>query len=383
MPFSIKQPHQIIEADLQDLIEEQIPEGKNIEYKRELPNSTDESKKEFLADISSFANSAGGYLIYGVDEENGYPQKIPGIQTDNIDNEKLRLENIIREGIDPRIPGISIIAIPLHNQRFVFLIHIPKSYLSPHMVVFKNNSRFYARNSAGKYQMDVQEIRQAVLLSETVEEKIRNFRIERVALVNANQTPVQLAKDTKCIIHIIPYVSFSTKQAYDLKRCSEIAQKWFQPTTSSRYNLDGFVRFLGSREHPSDTYYQSFRNGHIEIVLTEFVHRTQDKMMIASRSLEQKIIDSIKNSLQFMQECGIEPPIFIFISLCGVKGIPLALPDNFQIYYVYEFDRDPVLVPELYIENYPDDYQQLPKFLKPLLDSMWNAAGLYESPYAR
>ena len=52
--------------DLERLIRDGVPEGKALEYKQALPTDTDGDKKEFLADVSSFANTAGGFLIYGM-----------------------------------------------------------------------------------------------------------------------------------------------------------------------------------------------------------------------------------------------------------------------------------------------------------------------------
>jgi schlafen family protein len=43
-----------------------VPESRTLEYKRELPGGTDSDRKEFLADVSSFANAVGGDLVYGV-----------------------------------------------------------------------------------------------------------------------------------------------------------------------------------------------------------------------------------------------------------------------------------------------------------------------------
>ena len=51
---------QITEEDLQALIDNSVLEGKTIEYKQSLPSNSDSDKKEFLADISSFANASGG-----------------------------------------------------------------------------------------------------------------------------------------------------------------------------------------------------------------------------------------------------------------------------------------------------------------------------------
>jgi len=63
-----KQVEDITEGELQKLIDEERIEKKVLEYKSELPGKNDSDKKEFLADISSFANAIGGDLIYGVIE---------------------------------------------------------------------------------------------------------------------------------------------------------------------------------------------------------------------------------------------------------------------------------------------------------------------------
>lgn len=169
------------EDNLLDLIANQVAEGRMLDYKLIQPGNSDDDKKEFLADVSSFANTAGGHLIFGMEEDQGIALNLPGISGFDSDREKLRLENIIRDGIAPRIAGISIQSVQLQNGNLVIVIHIPKSWSSPHMVTFKGTSRFFARNSAGKYQLDVQEIRQAVLLSESTAERIKSFRLDRLS----------------------------------------------------------------------------------------------------------------------------------------------------------------------------------------------------------
>ena len=47
---------QITQGDLQNLVDNKVLENRQIEYKRELSISNDAEKKEFLCDISSFAN---------------------------------------------------------------------------------------------------------------------------------------------------------------------------------------------------------------------------------------------------------------------------------------------------------------------------------------
>jgi hypothetical protein len=51
---------QIGKDEIDSLVENEVREGKTLEYKEKLAGSTDSEKKEFLADVSSFANAAGG-----------------------------------------------------------------------------------------------------------------------------------------------------------------------------------------------------------------------------------------------------------------------------------------------------------------------------------
>jgi len=62
---------QLIEADLLDLVTNAVAEGTTLDYKEELPTNQDESKREFLRDATSFANTAGGHLEHDVPRKRG------------------------------------------------------------------------------------------------------------------------------------------------------------------------------------------------------------------------------------------------------------------------------------------------------------------------
>jgi Putative DNA-binding domain len=66
-------PHEIKEVHLRNLINGQVPEGKTIDYKRDLPATSDSARKDFLADLCSFANAGGGYIVFGMTESQGLP----------------------------------------------------------------------------------------------------------------------------------------------------------------------------------------------------------------------------------------------------------------------------------------------------------------------
>lgn len=60
---------QIEKSDISALITNEVRENRMLDYKEKLPGSSDSEKTEFLADVSSFANAAGGYILYGVREK--------------------------------------------------------------------------------------------------------------------------------------------------------------------------------------------------------------------------------------------------------------------------------------------------------------------------
>ena len=102
---------QITKADIDALINEKRAESKTLEYKMKLSDQTEDAKKEFLADISSFANASGGDAIYGIESDkdangknNGQPKAVAPIISPNSDATKLLLESSIRDGIAPRLP---------------------------------------------------------------------------------------------------------------------------------------------------------------------------------------------------------------------------------------------------------------------------------------
>jgi len=372
---------QITEEDLQALVGNAVVERKTLEYKQSLPSNTDNEKKEFLADVSSFANASGGDIIYGIteDKKTGTPKSVEGLTIENGDQEIRRLDSIIATGIQPRLPSVTISPlIPLENSKVALIIRIPKSWVGPHQVTFQHHDKFYSRSSNAKNRMDVGALRIAFNLSETITDRIRNFRVDRISKIYANETPVPFYDTAKIVLHLIPIISFNPAQGYDI---SKIASKpaCMLPIGSSgwnsRYNLDGFLTYSGGREEPPHSYVQLFRNGIIEAV-KGWGLRSDGKKLIYGDD-ERELINSFKNYLNILKELTVEPPIFVFLTLLGVKGYSMSVDrSRFNIDEVYTIDREVLQLPEVLIENYDD---KADKVLRPCFDSIWNACGFPKS----
>jgi hypothetical protein len=93
------------EIHLVAFVEARIPEGTYLDLKRELPRMPDGGRHEFLADVSAFANSSGGDLVYGIEEDGEGRASAIVPQPGNPDEEALRLQDVLMHGIEPRVPA--------------------------------------------------------------------------------------------------------------------------------------------------------------------------------------------------------------------------------------------------------------------------------------
>jgi hypothetical protein len=203
-------------ADLLALVDNRVPEGRMLDYKRDLNVSNDENKREIARDVSSFANAAGGDLLYGFSEAKdaagqnlGYPERVTGIECPNRDQTRQRIESILRDVVDPRVHGIEIHFIGQFDRGPVLLLRVPRSWNGPHMVQFRNQTHFYSRNSTGRHPLDIREIKAAFLLNDGLAARIARFRDERLGKILSGETPVPLLPHhtVKAVVHVFPLVS--------------------------------------------------------------------------------------------------------------------------------------------------------------------------------
>lgn len=301
----------IVEIDLgtlEQLKVNSVSEGKTIEYKQQLPTNSDGDKKEFLADVSSFANASGGDLIFGIAEHNGIPGNIDGVEIENIDEEIRRFENIIKDGLEPRISAITR-AINISGQKFILIFRVSKSWVVPHRVIYGGHDKFYSRNSAGKYPLDTNKLRIAFNLSQTIVEQINKFKVDRIIQLIADEFPIPITGSSKIVLHLIPFEAFNPGHSIDISSVINNFSK-LRPINShglsDRINLEGIVTFSNDAEGKAWTYSQLYRNGIIEAVegllLTP---RREEKKIIPSVSYEEEVLKSLGEYLKLARKLGI------------------------------------------------------------------------------
>lgn len=389
-------------SDLQQLVDDEVSEITTIDYKSELKITNGDEKREFLNDVSSFANAKGGYIIFGITEAAGKPTTVPGIKIDDTDAEIRRLDNLIRDKISPRIPGVHMKEIQVADKHYCIVIRIPQSWAKPHMVDM-GSPKFFTRNSKGKHPLDYHEIRSAFDLSGDARQRIEAFHTRRLGDIIAGITvPVKLGNGPKTIVHLIPLSMSDPSVTFDVRSIAESLrdrENMFIAAldhSHERYNLEGYQAYvrIGNKEKGEEEettgYVQVFRNGSIEAVegwlLGPLVH-LEGKKKIAIVGYEERLRKSLPILLRKQKQLGVEPPIFLRMSMTGLSEfvIERASQSSRSPEYLpwyrrenYTIDHDPLVLPDVLIEDYATEPD---KILRPVLDALWNAGGYPECPH--
>jgi hypothetical protein len=374
-------------AYLESLRTNAVAEGRQLEYKEQLPGAADdEAKREFLRDVASFANSVGGDLIFGIrgardaaGTATGTPEAIVGLPAANLDQETLRLDSLILQGVDPRIVGVRFHPISRGADAPCLLVRVPRSPLRLHMVTYKGMLRFYGRGAAGRFQMDVRQIRSGFLEVEAAQERVRRFRLDRVARVVAGETPIRLGGDgAKLIFHALPVTSLDVWPAFvNLAENKSQIPNLIAPMAGAgndwRYNLDGFVIYNTTRK----TYTQLFRDGGIEAA-GGILYFDKTRGGFYGLAIEQATIPVLSRAQALWRLLGVSGPIMLGLAWSGVRDWKMLSGP----YHFWDpdapLDTDVAVIPDVLVD---DENTPVDQALKPLFDIAWNAGGWAQSPF--
>ena len=387
----------ITNAVIGAFIDRKEKENRTVEYKETLPGPSDDDKREFLADVSSFANAIGGDILYGVTAERdatgkatGCPERAVGVAVASTDAELLRLQSIVRDNLDPRLALIEFKFIDGFERGPVLIIRIGQSWASPHIVKYKNWSRFFTRSSAGRQQLDVRELRAAFAASEALPERIRSFREDRLARLVSGQSPLGYGKNKMLCMHLLPVAAFDRSPTVVpfIERFASLQPmqlNWI-PSGHNKYrhNLDGYqiispARDAEYRDLPyAKEYIQVFRNGCIECVST--LEMPGDLKDWLPEGIAETLTGCFQQYLDRLKKYELPLPIVLMVSMLGMQGTMIHIPDYkipIQMQAAasgqhHPIDQNHVLLPEVLIETY-----EIPALgvLRPILDAMYQGFG--------
>lgn len=365
------------EADLKALVTESQSEGRRWEFKRDQYKWNDAGTREFLADVSSFANAGGGMLLIGVDEEDGRASEVVGLDG-SMDAALQRMTQKIQMGLEPRASGVEMRAIPVSGDKHVLAVRIPRSWAAPHMVTFGNLSRFFSRTSAGKYQLDVSEIRSHFLAGNQLAGRLRDFRLARINEVVSRTVLFPLREGPTLMLHAIPILAFEAGHTISLPPLEDVVGP-LRPINvlghSPRINFDGIASSTKVSSGEVISYMQLFRNGIIEATDSGLLEEWNGNQTVPSVAFERELLEAVGNFRKLLARLDLGLPVAWLLTLMGVRGYTMAI--GMRGGASRQIDREILSVPE-FIQEEPSTSE---KIVRHLVDPVWQACGRERSPH--
>ncbi len=148
-------------TDIQSLIDNSVEESIHLDFKAAAALDKSEKKKDEIAkDVSSFANSDGGIIVYGISEKEHCADSLSFIDGNTYTKEWI--EQVINSKINKKIVGVQIFPVRFDNKitQTVYVVKIPRSDNIPHM---SSDRRYYRRYNFVSVPMEEYEVRDAIL----------------------------------------------------------------------------------------------------------------------------------------------------------------------------------------------------------------------------
>jgi hypothetical protein len=139
----------------------------------------------------------------------------------------------------------------------------------------------------------------------------------------------------------------------------------------TRFNFDGLLTF----SQRLNNYVQLFRSGAIEAVDTTHLEPYEPYGdFVSTSAFENLLVGSVARYVAFQKKLGLTPPVFVMVTLLGVKGFKATTgPRTFGQHTI---DRDALILPEVMMESFDAPIGRL---LKPIFDTVAQSAGLPQS----
>ncbi len=347
----------------------------NLEFRLDLPIHGHDSEHQFLSDVSAFANARGGDLIFGADCDDStnlsHIVSFPG----NGSKERMRLEEMAAEGVEPRIPGLIVRSHKINNG-FIIVVTVTRSWIGPHRV--KSDRHFYLREDGQTRQLPIAEIRGLFLSVDKRNHDVRDFRAERLGKLLAMEGPCLLARGVKLVIHVVPTVA--ALGAVELDPATVVRQLRVpvlcEGDPTARINVDGALFVQTPEPEKALCYSLMLRNGFFEAVkvLPYDENGTAALDLLAFESNIDQLLQTLKPELI---KSGLEGEHLCMVSIIDADRVTIQLPEATVLRSNGpRFDRKLVLIPEIVLRSADD----LKKALRPLFDLVWQAAGEESRP---
>lgn len=314
---------------IQNAVLNRLSESLTLDFKEQAY----EDKKEWLKDVTAFANASGGKILIGIKEDrDGCAESADGIASDDLDKDIQQLSQWLRDNSDPDVSGAVRITTEFDSEdRKFIIVDIEESANGPHRIDLasaKFGRQVYVRKGRDCVPVSMSEIRDMIEDNQRTPRRIFEFVEERRKSIET-LSPIGIPLHQYMVLHACPRRGFGSRKLVDwaLRNSS----KRFSPHERNWSNL--LPNPLGALSKAvntdDDSYLQLFYNGSVEYVFSRLYYETGEsgdidgKLVVPGPWLKRYINDYFCNALRLMhQALGCEQ-YEVALRFSGISGIPL------------------------------------------------------------
>jgi len=262
---------------------------------------SDRKKIEITKDISAFANSDGGVIIYGISESDHVADEFSYIDGDEFTKEWL--EHVINSGIQQKIDNVIIHPIRKDGniKNTIYVVEIPESNDSPHMA---KDKRYYKRYNFESVPMEEYEVRRLFF-----KENKTNLEIgtEVIGVITHNDNPDEIIgvsfgikiknigntieKNYKLQIElpVIPYLPIYCEDLLTSSNNNKTHMIYSTSNTSPLFQNEEII--IGSVIYNFENHAIELINEKLEIIVTLFYSTGSKQKKIGLNEVYKKVMD--------------------------------------------------------------------------------------------
>jgi hypothetical protein len=143
------------------LVDAGVAEAFDLDFKQELYGRTDADKRALATDVAALANTAGGIIVLGVEEDDqARATATPGVTLS--DDEERRIRQVVAAGVAP-VPAFDVIAVPDDPDAThgFYVLAVERTQAAPHAVLVNDGFRYPRRNGATTRYLSEPEVAEA------------------------------------------------------------------------------------------------------------------------------------------------------------------------------------------------------------------------------
>ena len=372
--------------DIIELINSNAKESDQLEYKSyffpegKFSNLDERTKNKLFQEICSFTNVNGGDIIIGIREDDDHnPASFgdTGVNANSFEMWEQSFRLALSTRTRPSLHGVHCEYVAVNDNDSCIWISIPNSIQKPHACNSGSKDEFYIRNGNTSIPMSYDDIKHSFCLLDGIQEKVRDIRDTRLAMLLNDEIFENSSHDAGMILHIVPAWSLNDENYIDVRSVRNHDEfTLFSPPDlkgTAVFNADGLLMQYGHGERPVMSYVQVFHNGIVEVAEFRLLNDYKNGIIYKWYEMEELIAKKMYQYCCGLLSIGIPHGFYMYLTLVNVKHKRAAV-DSWG-------GESPELLRNIIKTKVAkwDEQLDYPYAIMPLLNSLANTFGMERS----